>query len=422
MSIEDKDLERTLRDLPAPEMSPEARERTLLRMRKAHAAAIDRPRGQERPGEVRMWPTRVRRLAAAVILLAFAIGGLWAVFRGGSAMAMSFADVLRKVRQMSTVRYDLTIYDGDMLLDRVQFSHADKGVHSRQDSLVGDDSVVYDYANKQRLFLTGKKDPLPTATLSDGLHSDFGEEIDALAKLPDTAGKACGTEVVDGRRTEVFEAATDTQVLRIWADIQTGLPVKIRYSPARPKNGDSPSKAFIIVDNIQWNCRFADGTFAMTLPSGYKWASERVAEATPEQLVKMLSLWAELADGRFPDKLDKLSAARFVNLYLEKIGRDFTVDIGALKASLLVPEGTPIQPLIYATKLGLRFVKKVAGQDWHYQGAGIKMGDAASAICWWRDADGDTYHVDYGDLTIKLHSPDDLPGLTLVQPETQPSR
>jgi hypothetical protein len=51
-----------------------------------------------------------------------------------------------------------------------------------------------------------------------------------------------------------------------------------------------------------------------------------------------------------------------------------------------------------------------SGPDgWHYAGAGVKLGDAATAIFWYQSSGSDTYRVIYGDLSAKDVAEKDLP-------------
>jgi len=49
--------------------------------------------------------------------------------------------------------------------------------------------------------------------------------------------------------------------------------------------------------------------------------------------------------------------------------------------------------------------------DFHYQGANGKLGEADKAICWWRPDGSETYRVVYADLSVRDVSPEDLPSV-----------
>ena len=47
--------------------------------------------------------------------------------------------------------------------------------------------------------------------------------------------------------------------------------------------------------------------------------------------------------------------------------------------------------------------------QWKYAGAGVKLGDANTAIFWYQPKDSATYRVIYGDLSVKDVAPENLP-------------
>lgn len=51
----------------------------------------------------------------------------------------------------------------------------------------------------------------------------------------------------------------------------------------------------------------------------------------------------------------------------------------------------------------------VKSDEFEYFGGGVKLGDAGTAIMWWRIKGAQTYRVVYGDLTVKDIDPSDLP-------------
>jgi len=46
--------------------------------------------------------------------------------------------------------------------------------------------------------------------------------------------------------------------------------------------------------------------------------------------------------------------------------------------------------------------------DWHYVGQGVKLGDAYTAILWFRPKGSEKYRVIYGDLSAKDVKPENL--------------
>jgi len=59
---------------------------------------------------------------------------------------------------------------------------------------------------------------------------------------------------------------------------------------------------------------------------------------------------------------------------------------------------------------GMLFHQMLEGQvQWNYAGAGVKLGDAKTAIFWYQPQGSDTYRVIYGDLSVKDVVQEDLP-------------
>jgi hypothetical protein len=47
--------------------------------------------------------------------------------------------------------------------------------------------------------------------------------------------------------------------------------------------------------------------------------------------------------------------------------------------------------------------------DWYYAGRGVALGDADTAICWYRPQGSETYRAIYGDLSVKDMAAENLP-------------
>jgi len=59
---------------------------------------------------------------------------------------------------------------------------------------------------------------------------------------------------------------------------------------------------------------------------------------------------------------------------------------------------------------GLMFIRFFKGEGkWIYAGKGVKIGDANTAIFWYRPAGSATYHVIYGDLSVEDVNENELP-------------
>jgi hypothetical protein len=73
---------------------------------------------------------------------------------------------------------------------------------------------------------------------------------------------------------------------------------------------------------------------------------------------------------------------------------------------------TDQQKIDVATKWGqgLVFIRFFKGQgQWHYAGAGVKLGDGNTPIFWYQPQDSETWRVIYGDLSVKDVASENLP-------------
>ena len=63
------------------------------------------------------------------------------------------------------------------------------------------------------------------------------------------------------------------------------------------------------------------------------------------------------------------------------------------------------------------------GDDFHYAGKDVAVGQAGTPVLWYRPKDSDTYRVIDADFTIRDVPPDELPDVpsTLLRPTTAPA-
>lgn len=412
MSKPDTNLEQALAQLSQASMRPEAKEALLARMQAVHQASLQKDAPMPRRSLGRILPLgSAGRWAAAAAVLAAALGGLWWLAAGTTAIAsVSFADVVRKVRQVATVRYEIKVYEGDRFIDGLQVSLAASGKLVRHQGLAGGNTVIYDFLQQKMLVLSDEKEATGTLRETTG-DTEWIEPIRSLAGLGDSAGKACGFEWLAGRQTEVFEVAGKEQALRIWVDPQTELPVKVRITPSvstAPGAKGAAASAFIVIEHIEWDCPLDRSLFDLSLPQGYQWASQRVAGATEDELIAMLRIWSELNDGRFPDKLDRQSLYDFLDARLLAAGKVLSFKLGDSMNTGCLVEG-PWKELCDKGRLGLRFLVKVSDRDWTYRGAGVTLGDGTKPVAWWRGPDGAGYRAVYGDLSVRDLARTELP-------------
>jgi outer membrane lipoprotein-sorting protein len=397
--LPDRELRRVTKALRSVRRIRPDRQRARQAVAKALAAVGQEPQAKSSRQRRMKWLTWPGAMAAAAALVAVALIGVGGLLSGRPAAGATFSDVIRKIRQVTTVRYSENVFEGGRALGTTQVSVSQAGMHFRRDD--EDMTVISDFsARKSVLYTKGAELTATPFEIPEGIPPP--DMIRILSRLPESAGKDCGFEELSGVRVQVFEAASKAQVMRLWVDANTGLPLRVRMTSA----ASAASQSELILDKFEWNCVLPGSLFSLTPPAGYKWAAERVSSATEQDLLTMLKTWAHLNAGRFPEAIDRLAMTRFIDAEEKKAGKMKRFSLGETQMVVTEHDAT-WEDFLNKARLGRRFATKMKDADWWYQGGGVELGDGSTAICWWRQ--DDAYRVVYGDLTIKTLPPADLP-------------
>jgi hypothetical protein len=215
--------------------------------------------------------------------------------------------------------------------------------------------------------------------------------IAGLQEHPEFTVEELGEREIAGQKLIGFRATHPKAEITIWADPVTALPVRIEQISGQMK---------IICKNLVFDVPMDETLFSMDVPEGY---TQQQVEldlfgATEEDFIEGLRIRAEvLGDGQFPDSVaveDYLKQAPAMAKKMEELG-------------LSKEEETELGMKLTRYLLFIRFFKGEG--EWHYAGKGVKLGDADTAIFWYKPKDLETYRVIYGDLSVKDVAPEDLP-------------
>jgi hypothetical protein len=143
-----------------------------------------------------------------------------------------------------------------------------------------------------------------------------------------------------------------------------------------------------------------DSLFDMNAPEGYKVEKQEMNlfGSTEADFIEGLRIQAEvLGDGVFPDDVSIEYYIKTAATLKDKFDKLTISDEQKTQLGLKLQKG-------------LMFIRFFKGEGkWIYAGKGVKLGDANTAIFWYKPAGSQTYHVIYGDLTIKDVAEADLP-------------
>ncbi len=332
--------------------------------------------------------------AAAVILIAALIVFQFVGNPVGSTL--TFAQVIQPILDASTAEFDIIIGPEDsntpVIHDMVMGSRIRRTVPS-----VAKDASIIDLETSRILTLSEEKKEAQYMSL-EGLPSipNYMDRLKnvllMLDKSPDFVVEDLGVQQVDGRELVGFLAKHPRAEITLWADPETGLPVRIEQNEGQMR---------VICKNMQFDVPMDEALFSMDVPEGYTVKRETTLDlhaGTEEAFVEGLRLLAEVFnEGQFPDGVaveDYLKQAPDVARQIK------TMDLSDEETTAL---GQTIQNY-------LLFTRFFQGEGkWTYQGQGVMLGDAQMPIFWYRPKGSETYRVIYGDLHVEDVAPEDLP-------------
>jgi len=317
----------------------------------------------------------ITKIAAAVVVIA----GVLIVmhFVGLSTATVTFADVIKPILNAQTAELDIIIGEegeGPVIHDMVMGSRIRRTL-SNVEGVV----AIIDLQEGRILQLTHEKKEAAYIDLKDwssipNYMERLRNVIDGLQAHPEFKVEELGEQEISGQKLIGFRAMHPKAEITIWADPETALPVRIESTGGQ--------------------------IFSMEVPPEYKQQETELDlhGATEGDFIEGLRIMAEVfGDGQFPDSValeDYLKQAPAIVKKCEELG-------------LSEQEQTELGLKLQNYLLFIRFFKG-EGQ-WHYAGNGVKLGDADTAVFWYRPEGSETYRVIYADLRVEDVSPENLP-------------
>ena len=371
-----------LRSTPTPEgPSAETLDRALAA---ALAASAPRPRNRR----TLMFTTL--KLAAAALIGAFALSHLATPPAGAASPYTEAARKLRAARTLSfvsTYTFDLPGMDKPMVLKMKMLFKAPNRARTEADGGV---IAVVDGATGRLLMLDPKA---KTAVLMESKAPAAGPGGDAstgLRELAEKEGKPVGKREVggieaQGYRVEILPGHEWT----VWVDPKANHPVRVDIKADLPNGKMTGTLAEFVLD-----APLDDAIFSTLTPPGYTLKTAQTdLFAPPETIVaRVLKLYGDKNDGKFPTKLDDI--AGFVKL------------IPAPKAGELVDPAIVQLNNDISRVVGLHL--SLPG-GYGYKPEGVKLGDPLAVVFWYKPPGKETYRAVYGDLRVDDLAADKVP-------------
>jgi hypothetical protein len=341
----------------------------------------------------------ITKLAAAAVIIITATLGIHYIVSPG----ITFADVVQPILDAKTAVLDIIVgqdENGPVIHDMVMGSRIRRTMSNAQDVV-----SIIDLEKGKILSLSSVKKEATYIDLK-GLPSipnyldTLKNVITELQESPDFSVEELGEQDMAGQKLTGFHATNPKLDVTIWADPRTALPVRIEQIEGQLK---------VICRNVHFDVPMDQSLFSMDVPKGYKLQQTALdlMGATEQDFIEGLRIRAQvLGDGTFPEGVA-------VEDYLKEAPA-----IGKKNGELGLSEKEQSELGMKLAK-HLLFIRFFKGEGkWHYQGRGVKLGDANMPIFWYRPKDSQTYRVIYGDLRVEDVVPENLPEPVLPEEKT----
>jgi hypothetical protein len=322
-----------------------------------------------------------------------AIVGIHYFAGGGSKPCLAWDCVIRSIMDANTAEFDIIVGEegkAPVIHDMIMGSKIRRTMGGMAEASIIDlgasQILTLDPVNKKAVYISLKDLP-QMPNYMDQLRN----VIAMLEKVPGVTVEDIGDQVIDGQNLYGLRAKHPKVEIEIWADPATGLPARIVQQEGQMK---------VICKNMRFDVPMNESLFDMNAPEGYKVEKQELNlfGSTEEDFIEGLRIQAEvLGDGVLPDDVSVEHLIKITPTIKEKFDK------------LTIPDEEKTQLGLKLQK-GIMFIRFFKGEGkWVYAGKGVKLGDAGTAIFWYRPAGSQTYHVIYGDLSVKDVSEADLP-------------
>jgi len=200
--------------------------------------------------------------------------------------------------------------------------------------------------------------------------------LEVLKKAVAGEHEDLGAKAIAGRKVKGYRCGKPlVGTMDIWVDASTGDPVQVDQT--LPNDIGT-----IIMTDFVVNPKLDDSLFDMSVPEGY--AVEKQGfdfNVREEDLIKCLGLFAKYCGGVFP-KVLMPTPGLIEELKKVKMSKEENKEFNMSVAKVMAFQATMMN----------------AGGQFVYAGEGVKLGEKATPVLWYKAKDAKMYRVIYGDL------------------------
>ncbi|MBN1804774.1 MAG: hypothetical protein JW837_05955 [Sedimentisphaerales bacterium] len=340
---------------------------------------------------ISIWENRTLRIAVAAMILigVFVLLNRFGIILDGTGAA--WAKVSQVILDTRTITFNVVVGKGPSVF----CTASQKKLKQKLPTGV---EAVFDYDRKKILVLNPNDKTAMNIELSglpilpSSLFIDFKSAVEILKECPDTIVKRLEKKIINNKETAGIHVCLDQSIdIKIWYDTKDNTPVLVI---AEKMIGQTN----IVFSDFNSNVTVDESVFDLNIPEDYtekESVKMDLKNPTEQDLVDGLGAWADLMQNKFPEKLD-LTIIQQNSEAIEQILNE--KGMSDVDKSLIVIK--IMRALMFINRLEV---------DWYYLGVNAKLGDANTAIFWYRPGDSKTYRVLYGDLHIENVAPENLP-------------
>jgi outer membrane lipoprotein-sorting protein len=325
--------------------------------------------------------------AFAVLIFAVVGGiGMWNPRPG-----LVFAEVLEQIRTVQTFHFTNIVEMENQTME-LETDYMDPG---KQRLVMPDGNIIImDMVQGKTISLTPSAKMASVIDFSDEPNKQPQENlIETLRKLEDGAEELLGQKEMDGKLVYGFKVTMGGRDFVIWADLKTGLPVRVEM------NSIMYGAMKIIMTDFEYNIDMDESLFSLEPPADYELITldkPDMGAPTENDLIEMLQLVTNEEHKSFPKDLDIMTLSKQYGLSNPfQSAQPSNEDIKKFASNFA------------KLSRGSMFVQLNIENDWHYEPEGKNLGDA-QPLYWWKPIDSETYRVIYCDLTAADVSPDEF--------------
>ena len=329
---------------------------------------------------------------AAVILIVVGIGAGIMWFAEGTT-SVAWADVQESVRNIRTLTCMFSMHPkgGPEMAGKMMVMEPGLMRHEMTKPMKG--VTIIDLQKGKMITLMPQQKKVMSAQMepsSDAMKEFLDRFVIAhLKKMIEQSQTELGRKQINGRTAQGYRVEDVDKTVSIWVDAETCALLEVELTVFR-------GEMKIVMTDFEFDRQMDKNLFSLDVPPGYTEIAPGLVLREPafKDVAVLLRVMAKMKDGAFPDALPANPTMASYKKHLQGFNR--------------VLGGEEARKVVLDMGRGIMFLAKIQPAG-HYAGKGVKLGDADTAIFWYKPEGSETYKVIYGDLSIKELAEENLP-------------